>query len=429
MKKSIKAIAAAMVVVLSNNMISLAETKSSLQDKIEQNNSNIQELEKKKNEIINKIGIESEELQGVLNEIDSKSIELQKAQDEADSYQIKIDEVQEEINSINVEIENANNEISLKESLIEEKKKEEEEAKGLLENRIRSYYKIDIASNMLYMILESKSLSEFFSNVEDVIKIMSMDKQLVQELRDIQNQLHNEKEEINKKLEEIEISKNSLVEKQEELLKVQGELLVKKNEHESKMNELYVLETEKTSIINSLSSQEEQLENEIGDLTAYNEELEAQLNSILNEINNNSGNNQNNGGTVNNPSSEGFIRPGYGPVTDDFGPRINPVTGVAGYHRGVDFADPYGAPVYASKSGVVAYSGWMSDFGNVVIIDHGGGVQTLYAHNSQLLVSNGQAVSQGEVIAYVGSTGMSTGPHIHFEIRINGQAVNPWNYL
>ncbi|NLZ35445.1 MAG: M23 family metallopeptidase, partial [Clostridiales bacterium] len=80
-------------------------------------------------------------------------------------------------------------------------------------------------------------------------------------------------------------------------------------------------------------------------------------------------------------------------------------------------------------SGVVAYSGWMSDFGNVVIIDHGGGVQTLYAHNSQLLVSNGQAVSQGEVIAYVGSTGMSTGPHIHFEIRINGQAVNPWNYL
>ena len=156
------------------------------------------------------------------------------------------------------------------------------------------------------------------------------------------------------------------------MLKVQEEFIVKKNEQESKMNELYALESEKTSIINSLASQEEQLESEIGDLTAYNEELEAQLNSILNEINNNNSNEQN-GETVNQPNSEGFLRPGYGPVTDDFGPRINPVTGAAGFHRGVDFADPYGASVYTSKSGVVAYSGWMSDFGNVIIIDHGGG--------------------------------------------------------
>lgn len=428
MKKNIRTFAIAMAIVFSNNMVYFAETESSLQEQIEQNNSNIQELEKKKNEIIDQIGVESEELQGVLNEIDSKSLELQKAQAEVEFYQSKIDGVQAEINSINIEIENTKNEISLKESLIEEKKKEEEEAKALLDNRIRSYYKIDVATNMIYMVLESKSLSEFFSNVGDVIKVMSMDKQLVQELKDIQEQLQLEKEEINKKLEEIEINKESLVGKQNELLKVQEEFIVKKNEQESKMNELYALESEKTSIINSLASQEEQLESEIGDLTAYNEELEAQLNSILNEINNNNSNEQN-GETVNQPSSEGFLRPGYGPVTDDFGPRINPVTGAAGFHRGVDFADPYGASVYASKSGVVAYSGWMSDFGNVIIIDHGGGVQTLYAHNSELLVSSGQAVSQGEVIAYVGSTGMSTGPHIHFEIRINGQAVNPWNYL
>lgn len=427
MKKNIKAIAIAIVIVFSNNMISFADTKNSLQEKINQNNSSIKELEKKKNEIINQIGITSEELQGVLNEIDAKSIELQRAQEEVDAYQSKIDEVQAEIDSINREIENAKSEISLKEALIEEKKKEEDQAKTLLENRIRSYYKLDVTTNMIYMVLESKSLTEFFNNVGDIIKIMSMDKQLVQELRAIQEQLNIEKEEINKKLEEIEISKSSLVEKQDELLKAQEEFLVKKNEHESKMNELYTLESEKTNIINSLAYEQDQIESEIGDLTAYNEQLEAQLSSILDQINN--GNNQNNSGTVNNPSSESFIRPGYGPVTDDFGPRINPVTGAAGYHRGVDFADPYGAPVYASKSGVVAYSGWMSDYGNVIIIDHGSGVQTLYAHNSQLLVSNGQAVSQGEVIAYVGSTGMSTGPHIHFEIRINGQAVNPWNYL
>ncbi|MNM92812.1 Murein hydrolase activator EnvC precursor [compost metagenome] len=88
-----------------------------------------------------------------------------------------------------------------------------------------------------------------------------------------------------------------------------------------------------------------------------------------------------------------------------------------------------GAPIKASKSGKVVTASYISGYGNTVILDHGSGIQTLYAHSSSLAVSVGQTVSQGQVIAYVGSTGNSTGPHLHFEIRVNGQHQNPTNYL
>ena len=112
----------------------------------------------------------------------------------------------------------------------------------------------------------------------------------------------------------------------------------------------------------------------------------------------------------------------HGPVTSEFGPRWG------GFHPGIDIAPGYGTPIEAAKDGVVAFAGWMSGYGNFVIIDHGGGFATAYGHQSRLAVSDGQVVSAGQVIGYVGSTGFSTGPHLHFEIRVNGTAVNPRSY-
>ena len=193
------------------------------------------------------------------------------------------------------------------------------------------------------------------------------------------------------------------------------------------MSELETLESEKTSMIASLEQEGINIESQIGDLIAYNTALQQELDNIFNNINNSPS--VDNDGIAGDPNSETFLRPGNGGVTDDYGPRINPVTGEAGFHAGVDLGDPYGAPVYASKTGVVVYSGWISGYGNTIIIDHGSGVQTLYAHNSSLLFGVGDSVNRGQTIAYVGSTGMSTGPHIHWEIRINGQHINPMPYV
>jgi len=123
------------------------------------------------------------------------------------------------------------------------------------------------------------------------------------------------------------------------------------------------------------------------------------------------------------PSSSGLIWPVNGPVVSPFGWRWGRM------HEGIDIGVGYGTPIHAAASGTVVYSGWMSGYGNFVIIDHGGGMATAYGHQSSIAAGNGQSVSQGQVIGYVGCTGHCFGPHLHFEVRINGSPVDPLGYL
>lgn len=125
----------------------------------------------------------------------------------------------------------------------------------------------------------------------------------------------------------------------------------------------------------------------------------------------------------------GFIHPVDAPITSGFGYRYHPILHYTRLHAGVDFGASEGTPIHAAANGVVAFSGVMRGYGNVVVIDHGGGVSTLYGHCSERLVSEGQAVSQGQVIARVGMTGLATGPHLHFEVRRNGTPVDPLSAL
>jgi murein DD-endopeptidase MepM/ murein hydrolase activator NlpD len=122
------------------------------------------------------------------------------------------------------------------------------------------------------------------------------------------------------------------------------------------------------------------------------------------------------------PSSSGLIWPVNGPVTSPFGMRWGRM------HEGIDIGAPYGTPIRAAASGVVIYAGWMSGYGNLTVIDHGGGLATAYGHQSSIAVSGG-SVSQGQVIGYVGCTGHCFGPHLHFEVRVNGTPVDPLGYL
>lgn len=131
------------------------------------------------------------------------------------------------------------------------------------------------------------------------------------------------------------------------------------------------------------------------------------------------------------PTGNGtFVRPipGVG-ITSGFGYRTDPITGAQGLHSGIDFGAGCGTPIKAAGSGTILSAGWNGGYGNATIINHGGGLATLYGHQSQIAVSVGQSVQQGEVIGYVGTTGRSTGCHLHFEVRINGNPVDPSGYL
>jgi murein DD-endopeptidase MepM/ murein hydrolase activator NlpD len=129
------------------------------------------------------------------------------------------------------------------------------------------------------------------------------------------------------------------------------------------------------------------------------------------------------GGTAASPSAAGLIWPVAGPITSPFGMRWGRL------HPGIDIGASMGTPIHAAASGTVVYAGWMTGYGNLTVIDHGGGIATAYGHQSKLDVSVGQQVTQGQEIGLIGSTGFSTGPHLHFEVRVNGVPVDPMGYL
>ncbi len=128
-------------------------------------------------------------------------------------------------------------------------------------------------------------------------------------------------------------------------------------------------------------------------------------------------------------STEALQWPANGPKTSDYGWRTHPIFGTRRFHAGIDIGAGYGSAVVAAGTGTIVFVGMKGGYGNTVIVDHGGGIATLYAHQSQLAVGSGESVRRGEVVGYVGSTGYSTGPHLHFEVRVNGTPVDPMGYF
>ena len=160
--------------------------------------------------------------------------------------------------------------------------------------------------------------------------------------------------------------------------------------------------------------------NDLAELERQENQLLAESAALTSVINGSSGS-----GT----GSGSLSWPVNGPVTSAFGWRIHPILGYKKFHTGIDIGVGYGVPIRASDGGTVIYATWMGGYGNVVIVDHGNGLSTLYAHQSSLAVGIGARVSRGQTIGYVGSTGFSTGPHLHFEVRVNGNPVDPMGYL
>jgi murein DD-endopeptidase MepM/ murein hydrolase activator NlpD len=159
---------------------------------------------------------------------------------------------------------------------------------------------------------------------------------------------------------------------------------------------------------------------DIAELERQESRLVEQSQTLASIINGNSGGGHGTGA---------LIWPVNGTVTSGFGYRIHPILGRRIFHTGIDIAASSGTPIWAADGGKIVYAAWMDGYGNVVALDHGGGISTLYAHQSSIAVSYGQTVTKGQVVGYVGSTGYSTGPHLHFEVRVNGNPVDPMGYL
>lgn len=156
--------------------------------------------------------------------------------------------------------------------------------------------------------------------------------------------------------------------------------------------------------------------------TAGQQVLQMQQNSRMYQVGGSSG-------SPNSASTVPSIWPVTGTITSEFGYRGNPIGGGSGFHEGIDIGVDYGVPVRATAAGKVTMAGWVDGYGNLVEIDHGNGFVTRYGHNSMLLVTVGQEVQAGSIISLAGSTGRSTGPHVHYEVRVNGSPTNPLLFL
>lgn len=297
--------------------------------------------------------------------------------------------------------------------------------------------------NFLVLMIEAKSLSDLIAKAANFAYFVNNDKKLINEVTSLRKDLVSKRDDLNKSQKSLKAQKKEVDDKKQILEDTKSKYEEQKSKTQSEYDEVQSLEQQKASLVSSLSDKEKELNDKIGDLSSYNEQLKKQMDSIFSSVNtNNSGstagagstnsnsNNTNGNSNGNASSSSGYMRPvsgGY--ISCPYGPRTHPVTHVKGYHTGVDIAVPSGTPIYASHDGVVGTAQWNSAYGNMVILNYGNGIQALYGHSSRYIVSTGQSVKKGQVIAYVGSTGLSTGPHLHYEIRINGGHVNPSPYM
>ena len=180
---------------------------------------------------------------------------------------------------------------------------------------------------------------------------------------------------------------------------------------------LAVVKSSKSQALFETKAQEQAAQRESDAIQSASAAIEAKIRAAQ------AGADDNPSGTIATPSAAGLIWPLQGPITSPFGPRWG------GFHPGIDIGIPEGTPIHAAAAGTVIYCGWESGYGNLVVIDHHNGLATAYAHQSRIAVACNQNVNQGDVIGYSGCTGFCTGPHLHFEVRVNGSPVDPLGYL
>ena len=266
--------------------------------------------------------------------------------------------------------------------------------KGLLGSRINVMYK---NGNIGYLevLLSSKSFPELLSNLDMVKKVVDHDVEL---LKFLQQQRDN-----------IEDKKIQLENQKKQLVNLKSSM-------ESKQKNLQVTRGQQERLKASLQQDHKELEKQLDQLEKEANELESQLRKL-----------QSSGAYVGGVMQ--WPVPGNTRISSPYGNRIHPILKTQKFHSGIDVPAKSGVTVVAAGQGKVVHSATLGSYGKVIILDHGGGIMTLYAHNSKLVVSVGDSVKKGDKIAEIGSTGLSTGPHLHFEVRKDGKYVDPIPYV
>ncbi len=378
-------IAAILVIALLASMLATGITFAGAAEDVDELQDKLSSLEDEKAAVKEKIA----ELTKQANDVEATRAALQS----------EIDLTKEEISTVEAYIDRLQEQIDVKTTELaaaEEALEQKEEEFALT---VRTTYEQG-DSSYLEVLLNSSSFSDLLSRMEIITAIMEDNKKIVAEYTAA-------KEDIEQKKQELQDTQDSQKEYQENL--------------NYKVDELAASEAEQAALAESLQAYKAESEAEY-------DRISNEMQDVSNQIAALSAQSAASGGV---PYSGTFVWPTPSCTTTSsvYGYRVHPIYGTVKFHAGEDIPASYGAEILAAASGTVTTAGWVSGYGNYTVIDHGGGTMTAYGHQSSILVSVGQYVEQGQVIGYVGSTGNSTGPHLHFEVYQNGSTVDPKSFF
>ena len=346
-----------------------------------------------------KEGVLTSQLGAVVEELRAAESAVDEAQGSLDRLEAQLAEEQERLDRLTARLQEQTRRLQILQA-------EFRRAVEILESRVRAIY-IEQQPDVLSILVSAESFGDMIDTYEFVNRIGLQDHKIARQVEAAKAKAA-AKRRATAHTRRLAAATVSVITARTEEARVVRDELVSNRDTLAAARRL-----KRSALTNASETREEYLE-EVQALAAQSAELAAAIRNAQ------AGAGSTGSGA---PSAAGFIWPANGTVTSGYGMRWGRL------HEGIDIAAATGTPIWAAAAGTVIYAGWLGGYGNLVVVDHGNGLATAYAHASAILVSVGQSVAQGETVALVGSTGNSSGPHLHFEVRINGAAVDPLLYL
>ena len=354
------------------------------------NTNNTTDLQTQREELKNQLDEANSELENVQSDLSENLQQVEKLDNKIETTEKQLEEQTSKIIELKETISEIENQLDkVTDKYIKQK--------DVFEQRMVAVYEAG-ETQYLDILLKSKNLTDFISSYYIITELAQIDEDLLNELEE--------------KKKTIDISKQKLENEKKELAII--------TENQTRVGRtLQNTKKMRQNFIEKLSDEEKELQSKIDEINSQYEEINKQILELAQQ----GLNVQYIGGQL------AWPVPGYTTITSKYSMRVHPITGQYKLHTGIDIGAPMGANFIATNDGIVTKASYNVAYGNMVIIDHGGGVSTLYAHGSEILVEVGQTVKRGDSVLKVGSTGYSTGPHAHFEVRINGVTTDPLPYI